>query len=329
MNEEKKFDIFISHASEDKEKFIRPLADKLSLNGYNVWYDEFTLNIGDSLFSSISQGIKDSRFGLLVLSKSFFEKQWTKKELEGLISKEVFDKENIILPIWLDINQIDVYKFSPLLTDKFAIQIKNNDINKAYEAIEKKLSSEIATREYIENKIHQIKEFNKNDKKKYFLDLEIRVKSLFQFSKESYEWFTSDNAFGGKDWDDDMFTEMHLRLLKKHKLPDGLNHNNEYHLDSDMKKIIALCRKWIFGKMNLNEAAELEYILDHGIDTDPHFILYNIKTDILKDKHAYYSGLAGIYNIGYKNKISESELEKAQSFAFSEFYGLNDLEQKL
>ena len=67
-------DVFISHATEDKEKVARPLAEALRNNGLDVWYDEFSLNLGDSLQESIDKGISESRFGIVILSKSFFGK---------------------------------------------------------------------------------------------------------------------------------------------------------------------------------------------------------------------------------------------------------------
>ncbi len=62
-----KYDIFISHASEDKDDFVRPLAIALIEKGFKVWYDELSLDVGDSLRQSIDKGLKNSRFGLVWL----------------------------------------------------------------------------------------------------------------------------------------------------------------------------------------------------------------------------------------------------------------------
>lgn len=69
-----KWDVFISHASEDKDSIVKPLAECLTKNGVKVWYDEFELKIGDSLSKSIDRGLTASNYGLVVLSESFFEK---------------------------------------------------------------------------------------------------------------------------------------------------------------------------------------------------------------------------------------------------------------
>jgi hypothetical protein len=65
------FDAFICHASDDKEEFVRPLAERLKKCGLKIWFDEFTLTIGDSLRRSIDRGLANSRFGIVVISPSF------------------------------------------------------------------------------------------------------------------------------------------------------------------------------------------------------------------------------------------------------------------
>lgn len=70
----KEYDVFISHASEDKDCVVRPLAHALRIKGLNVWYDEFELKIGDSLRRKIDQGLSRSRFGIVVISRSFIKK---------------------------------------------------------------------------------------------------------------------------------------------------------------------------------------------------------------------------------------------------------------
>ena len=120
INSPKKWDVFISHASEDKEQLVRPLAQALSDRGIGVWYDEFSLKMGDSLRSSIDYGLANSRYGVVVLSKSFFAKHWPVQELNGLFSKELKGK-NVILPIWHTVKAEEVRAFSPMLADRKAI----------------------------------------------------------------------------------------------------------------------------------------------------------------------------------------------------------------
>lgn len=112
-------DVFISHASEDKDAFVRPLANALIAEGLNVWYDEMTLRIGDSLRQKIDRGLANSRVGLVVLSPSFIDKGWTNYELDGIVTRTV-SGEQVLLPIWHNITKQQVVDFSPSLADKVA-----------------------------------------------------------------------------------------------------------------------------------------------------------------------------------------------------------------
>jgi hypothetical protein len=116
------FDVFICHASEDKDEFVRPLAERLKENHIEVWYDEFSLKVGDSLRRSIDIGLAKSRYGIVVLSKNFFSKQWPQWELDGLVQRQNEAKANLILPIWHNISKKEVLTFSPPLADKVAIR---------------------------------------------------------------------------------------------------------------------------------------------------------------------------------------------------------------
>lgn len=114
-----KYDVFISHASEDKETVVRPLANALILRGLKVWYDEFELRIGDGLRQKIDKGLANSRFGIVVLSRNFIRKGWTNYELDGIITKAV-SGEQVMLPIWHEITKKEIVDYSPSLADKVA-----------------------------------------------------------------------------------------------------------------------------------------------------------------------------------------------------------------
>lgn len=111
--------LFISHASEDKEDFVEPLAHALSDAGFEVWYDKFVLTMGDSLLRKISEGLNQADFGIVVLSKHFFTKKWPQAELDGLFSLETVERK-VVLPIWKDVTEVDVKAFSPILASKLA-----------------------------------------------------------------------------------------------------------------------------------------------------------------------------------------------------------------
>lgn len=116
---EKEYDVFISHASEDKDEVVRPLATALQNEGLTVWYDEFEVRIGDSLRRKIDKGVATSKFGLIVLSEMFFKKGWTNYELDGLVTRQNTG-EQILLPIWHNVTKKQVIDFSPSLADKVA-----------------------------------------------------------------------------------------------------------------------------------------------------------------------------------------------------------------
>ena len=112
-------DVFISHASEDKDGIVRPLAHALKSHGLDVWYDEFELRIGDSLRRKIDRGLAASRFGIVVLSEHFFGKGWPNYELDGIITRAV-SGDQVLLPIWHNVTKQQVINYSPSLADRLA-----------------------------------------------------------------------------------------------------------------------------------------------------------------------------------------------------------------
>ena len=114
------WDVFISHAWEDKESFARPLAKALEAKGLRVWFDEFTLRVGDRLRRSIDHGLANSRYGVVILSPHFFGKEWPRKELDGLVQRESAG-EKVVLPVWHNINVEQIKQFSPTLADRIGV----------------------------------------------------------------------------------------------------------------------------------------------------------------------------------------------------------------
>jgi hypothetical protein len=113
-------DLFISHASEDKE-MVRRLRDALTARGWSVWLDELELTVGDSVSSRIDEALARSRFGVVVLSTAFFAKPWPKRELEGLTAREVAAGSKVILPVWHGVDEHYIVKHSPILADRLGV----------------------------------------------------------------------------------------------------------------------------------------------------------------------------------------------------------------
>jgi hypothetical protein len=125
----KRYDVFVSHASEDKDSIVRPLAHSLQAEGLKVWYDEFELRIGSSLRRSIDAGLANSRFGVVVLSESFFKKGWSNYELDGLVTREVAQGgTQLILPLWHRVTKEEVIEYSPSLADKLALRTSDSTV---------------------------------------------------------------------------------------------------------------------------------------------------------------------------------------------------------
>lgn len=146
------YDAFISHASEDKEAFVRPLAEQLRDAHIEVWYDEFSLRVGDGLRRSIDRGLAQSRFGIVVLSPNFFEKHWSQWELDGLVSLQMGGSSTVILPIWLGLTRDDVVKYSPPLADKVALDADeglDEIVRQLVEVIRPRGSTLVVARDYL------------------------------------------------------------------------------------------------------------------------------------------------------------------------------------
>jgi hypothetical protein len=133
---------FISHDSRDKELIARPIAQELTSKLYNIWFDEYSLKIGDNLRESIEKGIKESNKCVLVLTPNFLSNPgWTKKEFDSIFTKELIKKENLILPIWYNVSAQDIYEYSPSLANTVALhwpeksKMAANEYKRAIESI--------------------------------------------------------------------------------------------------------------------------------------------------------------------------------------------------
>lgn len=120
-NNTEEYDVFVSHATEDKESFCDEFSNILKDQyGLNVWYDSVSIQWGDSIRTEIDKGLKKSKFGVVILSRSYIKKYWTNYELEGLFQRES-NGGKLILPIWHDITKKEVQDFSPSLAGKMAM----------------------------------------------------------------------------------------------------------------------------------------------------------------------------------------------------------------
>jgi hypothetical protein len=114
------YDFFISHASKDKEDFVDGLVAAARDAGLDVWYDQTAITWGDSIRQKIDEGLRRSFFGVVVLSPNFFERPWTKYELDGIVQRDLTGAGRL-LPIWHRLTQDDVAAKAPSLAGRLAL----------------------------------------------------------------------------------------------------------------------------------------------------------------------------------------------------------------
>ncbi len=136
-------DVFICHASEDKQEVAKPLADLLRNRDFEVWYDEYALKLGDSLAQKIDEGLANCRFGVVVLSPAFFTKIWPQRELAGLVARETTSGHKVILPVWHNVSKDFVQRHSPPLADRLGASTSeglDTVVNKIVEVLEAEIA---------------------------------------------------------------------------------------------------------------------------------------------------------------------------------------------
>ena len=116
------YDVFVSHAFEDKEDFVDDLVAEMRKLDLKVWYDSDKLKWGDSMREKIDRGLSKSKYGVVVLSPNYIaeQKYWTKAELNGLFQVETINGKTI-LPIWHNLTKKQVVEYSPIIADRKAM----------------------------------------------------------------------------------------------------------------------------------------------------------------------------------------------------------------
>ena len=132
------WDFFISHASEDKADIARPLAEMLQAKGYKVWFDEYTLTLGDNLRRSIEQGLAQSRYAVVVLSPNFSPEV----DKPGTGWPLCFGKTGeAILPVWHNVSATDVERFSSFMAMRLGVPTSKG-LDQVVEMIDKAVQRE-------------------------------------------------------------------------------------------------------------------------------------------------------------------------------------------
>lgn len=130
--------VFISHDSRDKDDLVRELAYEMQSRLCPVWYDEFSLSVGDSLTESIDEGLKKSEKCILIISPSFIENErWAKRELKSILAREIVQKKQLILPVWHNVSEEDVFNLNAYLVDILGLSSDIGVRNLADELVKK------------------------------------------------------------------------------------------------------------------------------------------------------------------------------------------------
>lgn len=150
--------VFISHASED-HNFVLKLAEKLRKDNIDVWFDDWELEVGDSIVQSISEGLEKSSFLVVVLSENSIKSNWVLKELSSTLMRQLGKDHIVILPVLLE---LEFNEIPPLLRDIYSVKFERSFIvdsqyQKLIEPIRRKSKTEEISRyqdKYFENIEH-------------------------------------------------------------------------------------------------------------------------------------------------------------------------------
>ena len=137
-------DIFVCHRSTDKETWARPFVHRLQNEGWSVWFDEYEIQIGDSIRQKIEKGISNSRFGLVLITPEFLkmDSNWLRRELDGMAALEDTTGKQRVLPVWCDVTKKEVADVLPTVAGLHAAVCVGGDVESAVNEVDGKLKLE-------------------------------------------------------------------------------------------------------------------------------------------------------------------------------------------
>ncbi|TDH27403.1 toll/interleukin-1 receptor domain-containing protein [Segetibacter sp. 3557_3] len=101
-----KQDVFLSHAGEDKKRYVEPLALELKNRGITFWLDTHAIAWGDNIVTKMSDGLRDSRFAIICLSENFIKRPWPQNELSAVLAMQTEDGVKRVLPLILNSKEL-------------------------------------------------------------------------------------------------------------------------------------------------------------------------------------------------------------------------------
>lgn len=301
--------IFISHASEDKDSLVRPLAQRLTEIGLTVWYDEYSLRPGDSLRRSIDKGLAQCSVGVVVLSPSFFTKEWPQRELDALYSSEIADRTRII-PIWHQIDFKGVAAVSPLLADRLAISSSigvtkiASKISALFPDRDKLSASELA------DLLGQAINFATYSSESHSVGVYHRFLSLNAFKEEfclALDARTT-NLDPDNDFPEELSDELKqikAKLKAKHRIPHGVYVTTDPPVrESELTWWRDFFSGWSSGTLTKQQSRTLAFELDLA-EMDEFYVLLNVPNYRIAKEHRQLLEKAMVeigagYKTGYK-----------------------------
>lgn len=92
------YDLFISHATEDKTDKAEPLKKYLSDNGINAFYDKDSIEYGDNIPKKLLDALKNSVGIVIISTEIYFKKNWTIAEFAISLFRENAEE---FLPLYI------------------------------------------------------------------------------------------------------------------------------------------------------------------------------------------------------------------------------------
>jgi hypothetical protein len=95
-------DLFLSHTSDDKARYIQPLSESLTTRKITYWLDSVEIGWGDNIPLRINEGLRTSRYLLLCLSRSFLNRRWPEAEMTSALARQNATGQKQVLPLILN-----------------------------------------------------------------------------------------------------------------------------------------------------------------------------------------------------------------------------------
>ena len=134
-----KYAVFVSHSSEDKVDYVDDLVEEIKALGITVFYDTDVISWGDNLKERIDIGLKTCELAVIVISPSYFGREWTEYEIQMLLQRQSSEKTKLIMPILYNTTKEEFVKHYPLLKDILFKYSKSQSKKKLAQELKKEL----------------------------------------------------------------------------------------------------------------------------------------------------------------------------------------------